>query len=118
MDARLAVPRKSDLRLRESSQGIEFFLPDEAKIDISAPGLYLVLSPDFTIVAPQLKESQPTREVFVHIEDGLTAIGDPRLLRIVSRHGGRIWAESAPGQGAAFYFVLGRSEDGRTLSGR
>jgi signal transduction histidine kinase len=63
------------------------------------------------------REAKRIFETFRQSGDGITdkprgaGLGLPLCAHIVARHGGRIWARSAPGKGSVFYFTLPLGQD-------
>lgn len=90
---------------------------DAPRVEVSAraeEGEWVVTVRDHGIgIAPKFHETVFLPFKRLHAEEEFPSIGMGLSIarRIVERHGGRIWAESAPGGGAAFHFTLPMAED-------
>jgi len=98
------------------SNALKFRGPEPPRVHVSAgreEGWWVFSVRDNGIgIDPRYHEEvfEPLRRLHTRREVPGTGMGLAICARIVARHGGRIWVESMPGEGATFYFTLPDSQ--------
>lgn len=116
----IACDRRQMIQLFQNliANGLKFSWADAPRIKITAPltapGVHTICVADNGIgVSPEHAERifEPFQRLHTQEDFSGSGLGLATCRKIVTRHGGRIWCDSRPNEGARFNFSLPATED-------
>ncbi len=104
------IPRVTELFRNLVTNAVKYNSKPEKKVEIGFQRGAFYVRDNGDGIAPEFHEEifrifKRLQQAKEGAEEG-TGVGLTFVKKIVERHGGRIWLESAPGQGTTFYFTL------------